>query len=84
MDFCQWSMSGSRYCVHTFIITNFITECASGFIITHPQLEIHATTPAVLIIFVTSTDTELISCFVFGISDVNRRVFLFSKWQQNS
>jgi hypothetical protein len=57
MGFCQWSMSASRNCVHTFIITNFITECVSGFIITHSQLEIHATTPAVLIIFLTSTDT---------------------------
>jgi len=32
----------------------FITEFLSGFIITHSQLEIHATTPAVLIMFLTS------------------------------
>jgi hypothetical protein len=57
MDFCQWNMSVSRNSTHTLIITNFITERVSGFIITHSQLEIHATTPAVLIIYVTSIGT---------------------------
>jgi len=57
MDFCQWNMSVSRNSTHTLIITNFITERVSGFIITHSQLENHATTPAVLIIYVTSIGT---------------------------
>jgi len=57
MDFCQWNMSVSRNSAHTLIITNIITECVCGFIITHSQLEIRARTPAVLIIFLTSIDS---------------------------